>query len=285
MVLPIKFTARMTEMINDWAEAAGAPGQIDWRTGEYQYDTQPYVEVMNFILDLQDSNSLYPGSASIDARNARARWAGGNIGMFPDGPWNPGVLQGSYEQALDFTGVSWLPVPDRSGPNIGSIYVPPPDASFFLTNDSDNPEIAAEFFLGLTTDEYYTGLAQGMDQPPLKMSAIEEVDVHDSYKNAIAQYRENVLVQPVPEAANPNVAQVVAEMRDIHPNLGEIAQGLFSGAITDVEGALEEYNRKMTEERQRAINKLQEEGVDVSIDDWVFPNWDPTKNFTPSMYE
>lgn len=284
MVLPIQFTARMTDMVNEFAEAAGAPGEIDWRTGEYQYGTDPYVEAIEFMLSFQENNSLYPGSTSIDARNARARWANGTIGLFSDGPWNPGVLQGSYEEALDFTEAAWIPVPDTDRSGLGTVYVPPAQGEFFLTNDSDNPEEAAQFFLGLTTDQYYRDLARGMDQPPLDMSVIDEVDVHPSYANAIEMYRENVLVQPEPQAANPEVAQVIAEMRDVHPNLGEIVQGVFSGAITDIRGALEEYNRKMTEERNRAIEAVQEDGVDVSVDDWVFPNWDPNSDFTPDMY-
>lgn len=282
IVLPLKFLNRMRDIVRDLAMTAGSPGEIDWHTGEYQYDSEPFVKAIEFLLEFQKQGSLYPASISLDARNGRARWAAGNIGMFLDGPWNIGVLVKRFAEAVPFTDVEWLPVPDKESP--GHLYVPPPSGQFFLTSQSKHPEIAAEFFVGLTSDEYYMDLALGQDQPPLDVSTIDKADVHDTYKKVNDFYVKHILIEPVPEIGNSAVADVIVEMRDIHPNIGEIVQGVFSGAISDIKGALTEYNEAMTKERDRAIKVVQGKGKVISIDAWIFPNWDPNKDFTPDMY-
>jgi multiple sugar transport system substrate-binding protein len=88
----------------------------------------------------------------------------------------------------------------------------------------------------------------------------------------------------VPQIRNPEVASVITEMKPITPNLGEIIMGAFSGAITDLRGALRTYNTAMTAERDRAIAAVQAKGIKVSKADWVFANWDPDKDYTPDLY-
>ena len=118
----------------------------------------------------------------------------------------------------------------------------------------------------------------------MDVSTIEKADVHFSYRKVNDFYSKHILIAPVPEIRNPAVADVTTEMREVHPNLGEILQGVFSGAITDIKGALTEYNEAITKERDRAIKVVQGKGKDISIDAWIFPNWDPNKDFTPDMY-
>jgi multiple sugar transport system substrate-binding protein len=282
MVVPIKFTSRMAHIVDDLAMAAGAPGSIDWRTGKYQYDTEPYVKVIQYLLRFKEEGSLFPASISIDARNARARWAAGGIGMFIDGPWNIGSLVNAYPEAVPFCDVAWVPVPSKEMP--GRVYVSPPFGEFWLTSHSKHPETAAQFFVGLTSDSYYMDLARGQDQPPLDMSTVEKADVHYSYKKVNAMYAKKVLFQPVPEIRNPAVADIITEMKEVHPNMGEIIQGVLSGAITDIRGALKQYNEEITAERDRAIEAVKAKGKEVGIEDWIFPNWDPSKDYSPDMY-
>jgi multiple sugar transport system substrate-binding protein len=81
------------------------------------------------------------------------------------------------------------------------------------------------------------------------------------------------------------VAQVQAEMKDIRPNLGEIVQGALSGTVSDWKGALKDLSDKLTAERDRAIKVVQGKGVKVSVDDWIFANWDTTKDYDSTFYK
>jgi multiple sugar transport system substrate-binding protein len=114
---------------------------------------------------------------------------------------------------------------------------------------------------------------------------VAKAAVHQSYIKVNDLAGPRALVAPVPQIRNPLVAEVITEMRPINPNVGEIIQGAFSGAITDLRGALKTYNDAITAERDRAIAAVQAKGVKVSKADWVFANWDPARDYTPDMYK
>ena len=93
-------------------------------------------------------------------------------------------------------------------------------------------------------------------------------------------------VIPIPAVRNPEgVGMVGAEMKDIHPNFNEICQGAFTGQITDMKAAFKQLSELMNAELDRAISAVKGKGVDVSRDDWTFPNWDPMKNYLQSDYD
>jgi multiple sugar transport system substrate-binding protein len=108
--------------------------------------------------------------------------------------------------------------------------------------------------------------------------------VQPSYAKALGLFDEIVRLGPVPAIKNPAVSDVAAKMTDIRPNFGEIVQGVFSGDITDYQTALKDYSDKLTAERDRAIAEVAATGVEVSVDDWVFPNWDPATDYTSESY-
>jgi multiple sugar transport system substrate-binding protein len=269
--------------VNELAMAAGSPGPIDWRSGDFQYASEPYVKAIEFLLKFKEQATMFPASVTLDARNARARWAAGNIGLFFDGPWNAGSLKTGFPDALPFTDVAWVPVPAASAP--GRVYRGPTAGEFFLTSQGKNPKVAAEFFEGLMSEAYYMALALGQDQPPLDMSTVGKAAVHSSYVKVNALAGPRVFIAPMPQIRNPQVADVVTEMKPITPNLGDIIMGAFSGAITDLRGALKTYNEATTAERDRAIAAVQAKGTKVSKADWVFANWDPTRDYSPDMYK
>lgn len=277
----INFPARLGTHVEELAQTAGAPGPIDFATGEYAYATEPFAQAIEFLLSMQQDGSLFPASSTLDARTARARWATGVAGMFLDGPWNIGVVQQEFS---DFSGnVGVAPIPTPSGEDT-FIQAGPTGGVFWISSQSENAEVASDILRGFTSSEYYVGLAERMDQPPLNLDAVAEADVHPSYQRAVELFTERVRLAPSAVAANPAVAQVLAEMTDVHPNLGEITQGVFSGDVTDYRAALQTYNDQMTAERDRAIQVVQDNGGEVSIDDWIFPEWQPGEDFTTEMY-
>ena len=97
-------------------------------------------------------------------------------------------------------------------------------------------------------------------------------------------FRDIVRLSPDPLVKNPAVAEVLSRMNDIRPNLGEIVQGVIAGEVSDIPGTLQAYSDQLTAERERAITEAQAEGFEVSQDDWVFSNWDPTADYTSDMY-
>lgn len=95
-IAPIQFPDRMAAHVNELAAAAGGTGAIDPRTGDYAYSSDAYVNAIEFLLSMKADDILFPASASVDPRTARARWATGQIGIFFDGRWNVGVIKQSF---------------------------------------------------------------------------------------------------------------------------------------------------------------------------------------------
>jgi len=278
----IQLAERLGAQVVELAQTAGAAGTIDWNTGEYAYHTDPFLQAIEFVHSVASDGNLFPGSTSLDARNARARFAAGSAGMNFDGPWSIGVMNNDYPEFMDAVNVSQIPVPDASasptinrGPNGGD---------FWVSSQTEHADIAAAILEQFNTPDFYTGLAERMDQPPLDLTAVERAEVQPSYAKALGLFDEIVRLGPVPAIKNPAVTDVNALMTDIRPNFGEIVQGVFSGDITDYKTALKDYSDKLTAERDRAIAEVAATGVEVSVDDWTFPNWDPATDFTSEFY-
>ncbi|HQZ11893.1 MAG TPA: substrate-binding domain-containing protein [Devosia sp.] len=283
IILPLQFVDRMKQHLIDLAQAAGGSGEIDWKTGEYAYASQPFVDALNFLLGFQQDGSLHPASSSLDARQGRARWAAGESLMFFDGPWNSGVLNGNFAAVIDGIDVVRVPYPAAAE---GNSYTrrSPKAGTFFISAQSQNVALASDVLQQLTTEPYYIGLAERMDQPPLDLAAVEKANVHATYRKVLSSYPEYVRLSPDPLIRNPAVAQVYAEMKPVTPGLGEIIQGAFSGAFSDPKPVLQQFADQMTAERNRAIEKVAATGAKVSVDDWKFDAWTPGEDFTSDKY-
>jgi multiple sugar transport system substrate-binding protein len=89
---------------------------------------------------------------------------------------------------------------------------------------------------------------------------------------------------PMVTVRNPDVAQVALEKQALTPDFGELVQGILSGQVPDIRAAMEDLQSRSNAELERAIAAAQEKGADVSRDDFIFADWDPTQEFTEDMY-
>lgn len=245
---------------------ADAPGVADARTGEYPFDSAEFLDVFEFLGSLVRDGVMFPSSTSLDVRTARARWVGGSAGLFFDGPWNVGVLAGQFPDALATLGLADMPTPD----GVARAMNGPVGGSFWLSRTSSDAAAASEILSRMTTADYARGLAAAMDQPPADVAAVAEADVPDAYARAVSLMRDSVRLAPSPVAKNPAVGSVLSEMKQIRPNLGEIAQGYLGGNVDDVGAELTRYRSRLATERDRAIEVVRAGGQEVSLDDWIF---------------
>ena len=123
-----------------------------------------------------------------------------------------------------------------------------------------------------------------MDQPPINLEATAKADVHPIWAKGVELMSAVTLLEPVPAVRNANVSAVLARMPDVRPNLGEIVQGVLTQDISDPATFLKTYQDQLSAGRERAVEEAQADGFEVSLDDWVFPNWDPAADYTASDY-
>ncbi|SEG99980.1 ABC-type glycerol-3-phosphate transport system, substrate-binding protein [Nonomuraea solani] len=284
MVVPTKDTEYLSALVHRLAMSAGAPGPgaVDWATGEYVYDSQPYIDAIEFLASLQKDKVVHPASASMGPRDARARWAAGQAAVYLWGAWFIGGLRVDEPEAVERGVGTWhIPCPETTR---NFIYNAPMAGTFWVSNQSKKAKTAAEVLLRMTTKEFQAKLAAAMDQPPALAEAVERSDAHPTYKKCVANFQDDVRIGPIPEAGTPGVWQALAEMRDIHPNLGDIVQSVLTGASTDVGGQLRRFKDQLSAERERAVKAVREKGAEVDLNAWVFANWDREADYDQKSY-
>ncbi len=284
MVLPTQEPPYLDSMVSALAQTAGIPGPggIDWTTGEYIYDSQEYVDAIEYLVSLQADGVIHPASASMNNRDARARWAAGQAVIYPWGPWFIGGLLVDEPEAVERgVGVWHLPSPETTR---HFIYREPNPASFWVSSESQQAETAADLLLQMTTREFQAKLAAAMDVPPALLDVVADADVHPAYAQCADYFANDIRIGPSPQVGTAGVSQVLAEMRDIHPNIGEIAQSVLTGSTSDIRGELSRFTDEISAERERAVSAVQEDGADVDLDAWIFANWDPSADYDQSFY-
>lgn len=283
-VIPLAFTGRMNATIEDLMNVIGSDGFINWSTGEYNYASEEIFTVFEFLTGLWDDGSVLPASLNLNMRSARERWAAGEAAMLIDGSWNIGVVKTSFPELYNNGSIGVAePLREVAGKEY-KVYKNPPSGVFYISSDSDNVEEATNALLKLMGDDYYVGLAEAQDQPPLDTSAVDKANVDPTYKEVCEIFGRTMAYKPSPVLRNVEVAKVSSEMREIHPDAAEILQGYCSGSVKDWKSELIKYNEAMTKERARAIAKCQKEGVNVSIDDWIFTNYKYGESYLTDLY-
>lgn len=287
MLLPVKFAARMAGSVQQLAQAAGFPGVQDLargdglnlKTGEFAYDDDTYVQAIDFLLSFQKDGTLFPSSSSLDARAGRARWAAGASGYFFDGSWNVGVIGQDFKSFLDQLVVGRIPTPDGKEPVLAHS---PKAGTFWVSSQSQQVDQASQLLQLFARKDYQSGLAEAMDGPPLDLDAVADSNAHETFKQAMKMFKDQVFLGPSPEARNPKVSAVIGAMADVQPDLGAIVQGAFSGQVKDVKGALAKLSDDTNAAREAAIAKV---GNGVTAADWKFDNWTPGTDYSTDKYK
>ncbi|MEF2071109.1 ABC transporter substrate-binding protein [Consotaella aegiceratis] len=286
--------------INRWqdttraiAQMAGASGgshafysDLNFRTGELLYDTDEYVGAVELLLAMNSDGSVFPGSMGMTAPQARAFMPQGVAGMILQGPWN--VPQWERENPdFDF-GVAKPPLPDDKDPlPIIAEAVPSVANIMFIYAKAKNPMIAADVFryLGTEDGQIAWGSLDGPADPPIMPSAIEKASMSERSKAILTMANEIIRVGPNPFVRNPALSEVTKVYQEPTPSFAQTVQGLFTGQITDVKKNMQLLKSNTDKAIDAAFKLAQEAGAEVSRDDLVFPNWEPTKDYTQADYD
>ena len=97
-------------------------------------------------------------------------------------------------------------------------------------------------------------------------------------------FDEQLRLGPNPRVRNPDVSLVDLEYQPLQPDFGQVVQGLFTGQLPDPRAAMQDLDDRSEAELERAIEAARAKGAQVTRDDWVFANWDPTRDYTEADY-
>ena len=88
----------------------GATTKIDWENETYSF-TDHWLEYIDFVKAVKNSDALFPGAESLDNDTMRAQFAAGRIGMFMGASWDVGVLTDQFPATCEWA-VAPVPVFD-----------------------------------------------------------------------------------------------------------------------------------------------------------------------------
>jgi len=277
---------RWLTTVREWASLGGdgfsGNSPINLATGDTTYDTQPVKELFALFAGMRDDKSFHPKTMSISAPEARALFGQGQAGFIVQGAWCIGVWKKDNPD-LEF-GVMAPPVPDSG--RKGSIPIVSSQAWIGLSAKSEHPEEAALYLKEFYGGDYFQAervkvgdafsIVKGVNEANLQIEQLKQYyDLAMEYGNVV----------PDPGVRNPETFKLFAEYKDVSPNVGELLGGTVAGAVKDPEGMLANYSKQVAQAWGAAIETTKAKGSAVEASDFLFPNWDPMKDYAIADYE
>lgn len=269
----------------DWASLGGdglnMNSPINLATGKTTYDTDSMLAVFDLFDNLRKDGSMHPKTMSISAPEARALFGQGQAAFIVQGAWSIGVWN-KENPDLEY-GVMAPPVSDAG--RKGSLAITSPQPWMGIYANSKYPEEAA-----LYLKEFYGGsfFQQERVKSGDALSVVKGINEEFITVDQLKQYYDLVMeygnVIPDPSVRNPEVSAVFAEFKDVSPNIGELLGGVVAGAVKDSKGMLGNYSKQMERAWSDAVKAAKGKGSNVEESDFIFPNWEPMKDFQDSDY-
>lgn len=286
VVLEIAQPGRLGTWVDYLARSAGRAtvGGIDLRTGEFAYDTPEVAGAIELMLALKQDGSVLPGSNSLVAPESWPRVARGNAGMVLAGPWVT-VLWETQNQGFEF-GVAAPPVAGKDGfpqgyPVFGTDGV-------VVFSGSKAKAVAGDVLSYVTSvaGQKAWGDVVGVGNPPINEEARHAIkDGASPNGRRCLEVAETMVANPAPEIRNADIALAIREQKPVTPGFGELIQAAFVGKAGDLRKELKALEDRSNKSLDDAIAAATKKGAKVSREDWVFPKWDPAKDFTREDYD
>ena len=255
----------------------GFAGGMDYRTGEYTFVSNDcYREVLGDLVMMRDEGLIDGGTLSFtyDDEGARALFAEDGFAHLFAGEW---VIAGWEQTHPDFSGytATHVPFPNDEpqsffGAGLGGTW-------FMINAETDHPEASWEFFKFLHSPE--AGAIWARNGNGLVLNTPEPFDEYATNDAFAYIFASSDLAKPMPEPVirNPDLAQVQITL--IGPSPGDIIVGVVSGQITDIDASLADLNERKTAALLTGIADAQAAGIDISLEDYIFPDWNPTEAY------
>lgn len=276
--------------VSQLAELAGAlGGGLNWKTGQYDYTADAILGTLELLQAIQSDGSFFPGTLALTDQDARVRLPQGAAGMILNGAWCYPI----WAQTPDFKfGVAPQPLPKPGslnpvgygigGANGYSVYAKAPPEHKAIAGDM-------MYYLGTEQGQLAWATLDGAGDPAFSSSAVSQllgssgVDPH--VKRSYEIYNARMRLAPSPLLRNPDNDQVELRMVPVKPSFNDVVLGVLTGQVTDAKSALTKLNQQSEQALDQAVTGAQKAGFQVSRSDWVFKNWDPTKDYVIADYK
>jgi len=261
----------------------GGPGpSFDVRTGEYTFSTNECAQaVLNSLVQMRDEELIHPASLgfAIDDEGARVLFATHEFAHLVAGEW---VIAGWENTNPEFEEFTTVRLPVVIGEEPSSYFASGMGGRWFSVNaNTEHPEAAWEFFKFLNGPDFaqiWSELGNGL--------LIQTPEPYDQYADHpaweyIFSAVEDVRVVPQRTLRNPDLTEVQITLTG--PTIDDVFVGIVSGEIEDIDAALVDLEERYTAALMQGIEDAQSAGFDVSIEDYIFEDWNPLEDFITTL--
>lgn len=259
---------------------------LDMLTGKYSFASDEFISAVEFLQALVADGSVVPGYLTLKDIDARAQFPAGIAGSMFNGPWD---LRAWKEKSPDFE-FSLSPLPSPDGKPYHIPFAERGANQTWLYAKSPIPEVAGVIFAYLGSPEgqaKMVELTQGtlVSMIPEANDAVDAALLDPNAQLAAELAREFMRAAPQLELRTPDAGKVKMELKPVEPGLQNVMQGILSGQVLDARKALAELDGKLQAALEGAFTAAKAGGADVDFQQTVFPNWDPSKEYTQADYD
>ncbi|MGW3956427.1 ABC transporter substrate-binding protein [Streptomyces sp. NPDC004752] len=261
-----------------FVRGAGSPAGYgtdgpDYRVGKWTFGSdRNYTDFLELLLEWKQKGYVYPAAMSIGDEQARAFFERGKFGMMVGGVW----MQSVWAQH-GFTDYTLTTLPSPTDKPKAFFYYPPGGRIWAISQDAKAFDEAWEWFDWLHSPQAgqrWVESGQGLSIFP---QANENARITSKPFETYIGLRKYALPWPVPAIRNPEASKVVIPA--VKPDLPDVLSGLYTGELKDMSAALTALEDRRNGALADGVKAARAKGAKVSLDDWVFKDWDPTEPY------
>ena len=250
----------------------------NYATGKFSLDSAGHQNVFSLMNGIVQDGSIVPGWVSMKKATARQVFAQNKAAFYFDGTWMPGVWKKSFpdfEYGKDY-GVDVAPVPDDGRKAYRAMGLAHGD--IFVSSQTKNLDQVMEVYKWLYSADFATAYFKASGSFPANVNA-DYSSATPFQKRIVEIANKYVKVSPEPFVKNPEAGKV--EWPKTSPLPEEIyAASLVKGGLSSFVAAAKKWNEAQETALERNIEKAKASGANVSRDDFIFPDWNPLKDYT-----
>ncbi|MFC5649713.1 ABC transporter substrate-binding protein [Paenibacillus solisilvae] len=268
-----------------------AASGFDYKTGRYEYSSSAIVDSFNYLTQLKADGSILPSSYTLKSTEASALFGQGTAAFLIDGRARMWIVKRDSPDIQ--LGLASVPTKDGSKPTY--FYVSSDPSGYLISSSSKHAKEAGEFIeKGLASPLFYEKyLHSGVALTPIAtINENKSLYPYPEFDTFLQLHQSELKLRPDNAIRNPQTAKVIVEMGSltqpkIKPAYSDILQSVLIGAQSekDIAKLLQAYDEKLNKGLDDAIAKVSGAGTNVSRDDFTFPNWDASKDYTQDDYK
>lgn len=252
---------------------------FDWRDGKFKAANENHAKAVNLLEKIVDEGYVVPGWSSMDKGTARSMFAQNKAAFYFDGVWMNSVWHSMGYEDFDYKDdylFADAPVPDSGRKAYRSMGLQ--KGKVYLSGFARDVDKAMEVYKWIHSEEFQSEVMKR----GFFISANSEADTSslNEFDRATLEFADKYTVS-APDPISNNEAVSAVDWPEIHPDPVEIATAAMQEKDLDYAEVAATWDEKMQQKLEANIKKAQAEGYDVTLEDFMFPEWDPADKENP----